>query len=129
MVESFISIAFYHKDEEIARGYLRRSIAPLTITKIIDNMPIQGRIFFLGNIAYVILDKTFPPENSVRELKEGDIFYWPLGKGFGIALKTHIFRYKVNLLGKITEGLERIAQLKKGSLITIVKTERLSENS
>ncbi len=121
MVESFIPIAFYYEDNEIARGHLRRSIAPLTITKILDMMPIQGRLFFLGNVAYVILDVLFPPENSVKELDEGDIFYWPLGKGFGVSLKKHTFRYKVNLLGKVTEGLEKIAKLKKGSLIEISK--------
>ncbi len=123
VIESFIPIAFYREDEEVARGHLRRSIAPLTITKILDSMPIQGRIFFLGKVAYIILDKTFPPENSVRELEEGDIFYWPLGKGFGISLKSHVFKYKVNLLGKVTDGLEKIAQLKRGSLITVVRAE------
>ena len=123
MVESAIPITIYVDNQEIARGYFRRSIAPLTVVKLMDLLPIQGHIFYLGNIAYIIINVRLPPENSTKELKQGSLFYWPMGRGFGVSLKTHTFRYNVNLIGEITEGLENLTKVKRSALIRVDKSE------
>ena len=76
----------------------------------------------MRDIAYIIIDVRLPPENSTKELEKGALFYWPLGKGIGVALKTHIFRYSVNLIGEITEGLENLYHVKRSALVRVEKS-------
>lgn len=121
MAESLIPFEVLFEGELVARGSMRRSLAPITVSKLLSSMPIESRLFFLHDVACVLLDLRVPPENCVKELEEGDVFYWPLGRCLGISLRNQVFRYRVNPVGKIEEGLDRIASLKQGSMVRIEK--------
>lgn len=123
MAESLIPFEILCNGEVVARGFIRRSLAPITASKLLEHMPIESRLFFLQDIAYILLDIRAPLENSVKELEEGSVFYWPLGKCLGISLKEQIFRYRVNPVGGIDEGLDRVVKLKQGSPVRIERGE------
>jgi len=123
MAESLIPFQILCNGEVVARGFLRRSLAPITISKLLGLMPVESRLFFLKDVAYILLEIRVPLENSVKELDEGTVFYWPLGKCLGIALKEQVFRYKVSPVGEVDEGLDRIAELRQGSPVRIERGE------
>ncbi len=119
MAESLIPFEILCNEEVVARGYMRRSLAPITISKLLGLLPVESRLFFLQDIAYILLEIRVPLENSTKELEEGSVFYWPLGKCLGISLREQVFRYKVNPVGRIDEGLDRIVKLRQGSPVRI----------
>jgi len=115
-----VKITFEVEGGLVFEGILKKSLAPLTIKRLLANSPYSTRCYFFGGkVVYFPIGLTIGEEKSTYELRKGDIFYWITGKSLGIALDDIRFPQRVNLLGKISESIEVLAKVKRGSGVLI----------
>ena len=111
-------------DKGIAKGYLNRLTAPLTVEAILQLLPINSRISpAMGHIS-VLLDIKRGTEKPVTQVEAGAIAYWPRSDALTIYPKDTKPYTPVNKIGEIEENLELFNRLRSGSRIII---ERLSD--
>lgn len=118
-----VKITFEIERELVFKGVLKKSLAPLTIKRLLTNSPYNTRCyFFRGKVIYFPIGLIAGEEKSTYNLKKGDIFYWITGKSLGIALDNVRFPQRVNLLGKLSESTESLTRIKRGVEV-IIKLE------
>ncbi|MGD0805080.1 MAG: cyclophilin-like fold protein [Candidatus Bathyarchaeia archaeon] len=103
-----------------ASGELNRLTAPLTVGDILKILPINGRTVPSQGCVSILLGLKRGTEKSVTQVEAGTIAYWPRTGSLCIypeAAKTY---GPVNKIGRLTNGLEIIKNLKSGSRIIIV---------
>jgi len=94
--------------------------APLTVGDILKILPINGRTVPSQGCVSILLGLKRGTEKSVTQVEAGTIAYWPRTGSLCIypeAAKTY---GPVNKIGRLTNGLEIIKNLKSGSRIIIV---------
>lgn len=101
---------------------------PVTASKILDALPIEGEAIKWGEEYYFYTDVEIEEENSQQEMEIGDIAYWPAGKAICIFLgSTPISKDKpmaispVNLFARLEGSLK----IKEGDKIRIEKAKKL----
>jgi len=115
-----VKIIFEIGKKLVLNGILKKSLAPLTIKRLLMNTPYSTRCYFFGSkVVYLPINLTTGEEKSTYELKRGDIFYWITGKSIGVALDDIRFPQRVNLLGKLLGPVEEWARVKRGTEVII----------
>lgn len=116
---SKVPIRIVISGREECRGEFVRFYAPLTVETLLRRMPMDGRAHpCRGGHCFIIGIKR-GEEKSTKEVKSGMIAYWPQGDAICLFYEdTSIFR-AVNRVGRITEKLELIENLRSGSRIRI----------
>lgn len=115
-----VKITFEIGKEFVLKGVLKKSLAPLTIKRLLMNSPYNTRCYFFGKkVVYFPIGLIAGEEKSTYELKKGDVFYWIVGKSLGIALDNIKFPQRVNLLGKVSEPIEVLTKVKRGTEVKI----------
>ncbi len=104
-----------------ASGEFYRFAAPRTADSILKRLPIQGRAALWGEEVYFQIPVKAPGENPRGSVEVGTIGYWPMGDAVCVFFGPTKPYSPVNLLGRITEGLDLFRQVKKGTLISIRK--------
>lgn len=104
-----------------ASGEFYRFAAPRTADSIMKRLPIHGRAALWGEEVYFQIPVKAPGENPRGSVEVGTIGYWPMGDAVCVFFGPTKPYSPVNLLGRITEGLELFRQVKKGTLISIRK--------
>ena len=98
-----------------------------TASKVLDAMPITGKVNLWGDEIYFAIPVDTGPEDAGETVSVGDIAYWPQGSAICIFLgKTPISRgdevrpiSPVNIIGGI-EGVEKLlGKVKQGEEIII----------
>ncbi len=98
---------------------------------IVDVLPIEARPNQWGDEFYFEVPVNFPPDNTAtRNVKVGDIGYWPPGKALAIFFgptplsegSEPVPASEVNLVGKITGDAGLLRQAKGSRKIRIEKT-------
>ncbi len=110
---------------EIVTATLKKTLAPITIERLLRNSPYQTRCYYFGakTVIYFPVYVKIGEEKGIYDLKKGDVFYWLVGESIGIALKDIRFPQRVNLIGKIDDGLEKLMNLKTGTSVKITLSE------
>lgn len=105
---------------EVVTATLRKTLAPLTIERLLRFSPYETRCYFFGrSIIYFPLNMKIGEERSTYDLKKGDVFYWLVGESLGIALEDVRFPQRVNLLGKLDNNIKKLQNLKIGTSVKI----------
>ncbi len=104
-----------------ASGEFYRFAAPRTADSILKRLPVQGRAALWGEEVYFQIPVKAPGENARGSVEVGTVGYWPMGDAVCVFFGPTKPYSPVNLLGRITEGLELFRQVKKGTLISIRK--------
>ncbi|MFX0162240.1 MAG: cyclophilin-like fold protein [Candidatus Hodarchaeota archaeon] len=103
-----------------AEGELVRHKAPRTIETIIKVLPARVRaLVYLDSEIYFELPVSLGFEKPTRTIEVGDVAFWPQGNAMCIFFKKIEPAGPVNLLGKVTKGLELFEQVKLGTNITV----------
>jgi hypothetical protein len=111
-------------DKGMAKGYLNRLTAPLTVESILQLLPINSRTSpAMGNIS-VLLGIKRGTEKPLTHAKAGTIAYWPRSDAMTIYTKDTKPYSPVNKIGEIEDNLELFSRLRSGSRIII---ERIKE--
>jgi len=124
MVVSKISIKFTLKGIGVAYGELRRVLAPMTFKAITQCLPIMGTIgVWINSGIFVPIGIKKGLEKAVKEVDAGTIAYWPVGDALCIFYKKSTPYSSVNVVGKITDGLEIFENARRGTRIIIEKVD------
>ena len=113
-------IAFNILEIGSAEAELVRHKAPRTIETIIRVLPVRVRaLVYLDSEVFFELPVTLGLEKPTRSIEVGDVAFWPQGNAMCIFFKKIEPAGPVNLLGKITKGLELFEQVKLRTNITV----------
>ena len=113
-------IAFNILEIGSAEAELVRHKAPRTIETIIRVLPVRVRaLVYLESEVYFEIPVSLGLEKPTRTIEVGDVAFWPQGNAMCIFFKNIEPAGPVNLLGKVTKGLELFEQVKLGTNITI----------
>ncbi len=97
--------------------------------KIFSSLPFSSKANIWGDEIYFEIPVDEKVKNGVKEVEKGDIAYWPDGKCmclfFGPTPISHsgkiIPASEVEVLGKITEGIENLKEVSAGEEIVVEK--------
>ncbi len=113
-------IAFEIYEGGEAEAELVRHKAPRTIETIIRVLPVRVRaLVYLQAQVYFTLPVSIGLEKPTRTIEAGDVAFWPQGNAMCIFFKKIEPAGAVNLLGKVTKGLELFEKVKLGTNITL----------
>jgi len=105
-----------------AEGELYRVKAPYTAEAIWYALPITSRIRSQENAhSYFIVDFQVKAEKPTKDVQPGDICYAPMSKSVHIIYDAVSPYQEMNVVGKITKGLDIFKDLKLSKLITVQK--------
>lgn len=103
-------------------GNLYKHLSPVTITKILREVPIIGRVnFYERDFAYILTNIVAGEEKSRKEFRKGQIAFMPSGSSICFFLQD-VRSYKpMNLLGEVVKDMEVLNSCKRGDSIEIEK--------
>ena len=104
-----------------ANAELYRFASPRTADAILKKLPVQGRAAIYGDEVYFKVPVKAPAEKPRSTIEVGCIGYWPLGDAICVFFGPTKPYSPVNLLGRITTGLELFRDVKEGTLIEVRK--------
>lgn len=95
--------------------------------KIVEKLPFSSKASLWGKEVYFPIPVETGIENGKKEVEKGDIAYWPEGKClclfFGptpISSGNKIIpASEVEIVGKITAGIEKLEEVKSGEKIEV----------
>jgi hypothetical protein len=102
------------------KGELTRHLSPLTIKKIINNLPLSQLINnFHNKFIYVKSGINGGLEKPQNIFKKGDIAYLPISDCIYIFLTDYIHNNQFNRIGIITDSLKELTNTKAGDILNI----------
>lgn len=108
-----------------AQGDLYRIKAPHSAEEIWYALPLSSRIRSQDNAhAYFQVNFQVKAERPTQDVEPGDICYAPMSKSVHIIYDTVRPYQEMNIVGKITKGLEIFKELKLSKLIVVEKREK-----
>lgn len=105
-----------------AQGEFFRFAAPRTSDSLLRRLPVNGRAVKYGQEIYFQVNVKAPGEKPRSNMEVGSLGYWPQGDAVCIFYGPTRPYSPVNLLGRITNGLELFEKVKEGTLITVRKS-------
>ena len=109
--------------ETVGRATLIRHLSPQTVSLIRYQLrkPIQSRIVVRnGEISIPFKIGRAVPETPKRDVKRGEVAYWPQSQTLIIFLKDKKINYPVNIVGEIdSNGMKFFDQLTIGKSIRL----------
>lgn len=101
-------------------GELIRHLSPLTIKKIINNLPLSQLINNYHNkFIYVKSGINGGLEKPQNKFKKGDMAYLPISDCIYIFLTDHIHNNQFNHIGSINDSLNELTNTKAGDILKI----------
>src|SRR5215203_454255 len=102
------------------KGELTRHYSPLTIKKIINNLPLSQLVNnFHNKFIYVKSGINGGLEKPQNKFKKGDIAYLPISDCIYIFLTDHIHNNQFNRIGRISDNLNELTNTKAGDILNI----------
>ena len=102
------------------KGELTRHLSPLTIKKIINNLPLSQLVNnFHNKFIYVRSGINGGLEKPQNKFKKGDIAYLPISDCIYIFLTDHIHNNQFNRIGSISDNLNELTNTKAGDILNI----------
>ncbi len=116
------------KEKRVVKGVFKTVLAPLTIRKIVDKLPIIERGIVLDKNRLVIgVNINAAWEKETKTVKKGDIAYQALGDELVIFFENMDETYsRVNVIGHLL-NLKDIDEFLKKILMSVKVTIKLSE--
>jgi len=104
-----------------AEGELIRHLAPRTVEAITRKLPVEGRAALWKEEVYFEIPVKMGEEKAKPTVEKGQIAFWPMGSALCIFYGESQPYSPVNILGKITKGLELFKRVKSGTKIRVEK--------
>jgi len=113
------------KEKTVLTAVVKKTLAPITISRLIRASPIRTRMYMLGkNIVYFPVPVKAGDNSRLTELKRGDVFFWPLNNSIGIALEDSRLHQRLIPMGIVTEEVLNLKDQKRGMEVIIKFEER-----
>lgn len=104
-----------------AEGELVRHLAPRTVEAITRKLPLEGRAALWKEEVYFEIPVKIGEEKAKPTVEKGQIAFWPMGSALCIFYGESQPYSPVNIVGKITKGLELFERVKSGTKIRVEK--------
>lgn len=104
-----------------AEGELVRHLAPRTVEAIVKKLPIEGRAALWKEEVYFEIPVKMGVEKAKPTVETGTIAFWPMGNALCIFYGESQPYSRVNIVGRVTKGLELFRQVKSGTKIRVEK--------
>ncbi len=102
-----------------AQAELFRFAAPRTADALLRRLPVQGRAALYGEEVYFQVPVKAPSESPKNSVEVGSVGYWPMGDAVCVFFGPTRPYSPVNLLGRITEGLDLFRKVREGTIISL----------
>ncbi len=102
-----------------ATGELARFLAPRTVEALMRAMPIEGRAALWKEEVYFETSVKVGTEKEKTQVERGTIAYWPLGSAVCVFYGSSQPYGPVNVIGRVTEGLDSFRKVRQGSKILL----------
>ncbi|KYH36203.1 MAG: hypothetical protein AYL28_007000 [Candidatus Bathyarchaeota archaeon B23] len=102
-----------------AEGELIKVYAPLTVEALLRRLPIEGRAHPIEGGLSILIGLRRGEEKAVRRVEAGTIAYWPMEDSLCLYHSPSTPYTPVNRVGRITQGLETLRDVRAGSRIRI----------
>lgn len=104
-------------------GELIRYLSPLTVKRIVNNLPISQLINnFQNKFLYVKLDLGIGVEKPLNKFKKGDIAFSPISNSICIFIEDYNHNQQFSHIGHIKkESFHELLKTKTGDILTIKK--------
>lgn len=119
MERARVPIKIEVKEVGVAEGELKRFLSPLTVDKILNSLPLSGRISRWKEEVYFEVPVKAGPEKPRSKVETGAIAYWPMGSAICIFYGESQPYSPVNLIGTVTKNLSIFREAAEGSVIVI----------
>jgi hypothetical protein len=116
------------KNKNVVKGILRPVLAPLTIGKIVDKLPVIERAMVIEKNRLVFgININTGWEKETMSVNKGDIAYQPLGDELIIFMEDIEETYsRVNIIGNL-ENLDDVDEILKKISMSVKITMKLAE--
>lgn len=104
-----------------AEAELVRHLSPRTVDAIVKKLPLEGRAALWKEEVYFEISVAVGEEKPKPTVETGTIAYWPMGNAVCVFYGTSQPYSPVNIIGKVTKGLEHFKATKSGMKIRIEK--------
>lgn len=104
-----------------AEGEFVRFQSPMTVDSLAKALPFEGRTARWKEEIYFETPVKLGTEKAKDKVEVGTIAYWPMGSALCVFYGATQPYSPVNLVGKITTGLEFFRNLKSGTKIRVEK--------
>jgi len=118
---SRISIKLVIEQIGEAEGELARHLAPRTVEAIVKKLPIEGRVALWKEEVYFETPVKMGEEKAKPTVETGTIAFWPMGNALCIFYGESQPYSPVNIVGRVTKGLELFRRVKSGAKIRVEK--------
>jgi len=102
-----------------AIGELARFLAPRTVEGLMRAMPIEGRAALWKEEVCFETSVKVGTEKEKTQVERGTIAYWPLGSAVCVFYGSSQPYGPVNVIGRVTEGLDSFRKVRQGSKILL----------
>lgn len=121
---SRIGIAVTVTGKGVAKGQLKRHLAPTTVGEITRRLPLSGRVARYKDIfVYVLVGLQVGREKARSRFKRGELALMPANGSLCLFLKDADIASPLNPVGEIVEGLEVVEAAGPGDVITFTRVD------
>lgn len=114
-----IAIKFHVEELGEVKAEFVRHLAPRTVDAITKKLPIEGRAALWKEEVYFEIPVTMGDEKAKPKVEKGAIAYWPMGKALCIFFGDSQPYSPVNVIGGVSENLDRFSKVKSGTRIRV----------
>lgn len=82
-------------------GELSRIYAPITVSRLVSSLPLDGRVEVLKGWIYFTVEISLRPEKPRFTCEPGWIGYWPLAKAICLFYEKTSLKSPINRIGSI----------------------------
>ncbi|MCD6484865.1 MAG: hypothetical protein J7L47_07130 [Candidatus Odinarchaeota archaeon] len=108
-------------------GELNRALAPRTVERIIEVLPLMGRaIVWKNSEIYFPINLKFGLEKPTKKPPVGSIAYWSVGDAICFFFQEIEPYNPVTVIGTIIANLDLLKKVKRGTRVKIIKSEEVS---
>ncbi len=95
-------------------GELSRVYAPLTVSRLVSSLPLDGRVEVLKGWLYFTVEVSLRPEKPRFTCEPRWIGYWPLAKAICLFYEKNNLKSPINRIGSITNPDQPPANISSG---------------
>ena len=104
-------------------GEFVRFYAPITVQQLLKLLPIEGAAAKWDYAIYFQIDLRRGAEREVKQVKAGDILYWPPSQYLVIAYKDAIPPAQMVKVGRLKGEISKLEDLRPGARVRITRLE------
>ncbi|MEM1569164.1 MAG: cyclophilin-like family protein [Candidatus Bathyarchaeia archaeon] len=119
MKDSTYKVVFEFEGGVKVHGEFSRIYAPITVSRLVSSLPLNGRVEALKGWLYFTVDISLRPEKPKFNCEPRWIGYWPLAKAICLFYEKTSLKSPVNRIGSISDSDFALTRIPSGVRVRI----------